>query len=157
MLSFSRKGLLLLFTICSLLLTDCASTSKSSAENDAAAKTFATSETKGIVYLYRPGRAFAGSIQTPIKINGLDAGGAGPGTYFKWELQPGKYTVSSATQGSSAVVELDVEPGKLYFLMQDYKFDVVMGAKVTIENTDAGKGKKAVEKSKLLISPYAGK
>jgi len=154
MLSFSRRGLLLLFTICSLLLTDCASTSKSSTENDAAAKTFATSETKGIVYLYRPGAGFSSAIQTPIKINGADAGGTGPGTYFKWELEPGKYTVSCASTGSSAVVELDVQPGKLYFVKQDYKFDVILGSKVTMQQTSEATGKKAVKKNKLIISTY---
>jgi hypothetical protein len=154
MRSFNKKNLFLSLTLFSQLLTGCASTSKSSSENDTAAKTFATSETKGIVYLYRPGAGFGAALQTPIKINGLDAGGTGPGTYFKWELEPAKYTFSSSTSTSSAVVALDVLPGKLYFIKQDYKFDVIAGAKIIMEEADEAKGKKAVNKSKLLISTY---
>jgi Protein of unknown function (DUF2846) len=153
MFSF-KKSKLLFIAITSLFLTNCASTSKSSGENDATAKTFPVSDTKGVVYLFRPGRAFAGSVQTPIKINGFDAGGTGPGTYFKWELDAGKYVFSCSTEGSSKAVELDVQPGKLYFINQDYRFEAIHGAKVVMAQVDEAKGKSGVGNCKLLISTY---
>jgi Protein of unknown function (DUF2846) len=154
MFSFLKISQLLCLALMPLLLTNCASTSKSSKENDTSAKTYTASDTKGIVYLYRPGRAFAGSIQTPIKVNGLDAGGTGPGTYFKWELDPGKFIFSCSTEGSSAAVELNVQPGKLYFIYQDYRFEVIHGAKVILKEVDESTGKNEVNSSKLLISTY---
>jgi len=149
-----KKGRLLFLAIASLFLANCASTSKSSGDKDADAKTFPVNDTKGVVYLYRPGRAFAGSVQTPIKINGFDAGGTGPGTYFKWELDPGKYVFSCSTEGSSKAVELDLQPGKLYFINQDYRFEVVHGAKVVMAEVKESKGKTDVGSCKLLISTY---
>ncbi len=131
----------------------CASSSKASAEKSDEAKRFIAPPDRGVVYLYRPGRLYASAIQYQVKINGLDAGGSGPGTFFRWELKPGKYTLSSATSESSAVAEVDVEAGKLYF----FKQGVGMGftdARVKINQVDEGTGKKAVLNSKLLVSSY---
>ena len=146
---FRVSGLLLLI----ILISGCASTSKSSAEKDQAAKEFNSSDDKGHVYLYRPGRAVGAGAQTQIKINGQDAGGTGPGTYFKWDLDPGTYTFSCSTSESSAAVELDVKPGKLYFVRQDNRMGLNDG-RVTLKEVDEKTGKEAVKKCKLLVSSY---
>ncbi len=137
----------------SFLLYDCASTSKSTSEKDQAAKEFKTDSDKGTVYLYRPGRAVGAAKQTQIKVNGNNAGGTGPGTFFKWELDPGNYVFSCFTSESSAAVELDVKPNKVYFLRQDTRLGVSDG-RVTLKEVDEATGKEAIKKSKLLISTY---
>lgn len=134
-------------------LLNCASTSKATSDSDEAAKEFNTNPDKGVIYLYRPGRMVGAAGQTQIKINGQDAGGSGPSTYFQWELEPGTYTFSCFTAESSAVVELDVEPNRLYFLRQDTRIGLGNG-RVTLKEVDESTGKKAVKGYKLLISTY---
>ncbi len=136
--------------------TSCASTSKAPEIKSNEAKEFKTVHDKGVVYLYRPGRAVGAATQTQIKVNGSDAGGTGPGTFFKWELEPDTYTFSCYTPESSAVVELDVKPGKQYFLRQDTRLGVGSG-RVTLKEVDEKTGKEAVKGYKLLHSTYRQK
>jgi len=144
---------LMLMAIAIPLLNHCASSSKASAEKSNEAKQFIAPEGKGVVYLYRPGRLYASAIQYQVKINGKDAGGSGPGTFFRWELMPGRYTLSSATSESSAVAEVNVEAGKLYFFKQGVGVGLT-DARVRIDQVDEATGKKAVQSSKLLVSSY---
>ncbi len=139
--------------VLSFILTDCASTSKSTSDKDQTAKEFKKSSDKGTVYLYRPGRAVGAAGQTPVQVNGLDAGGTGPGTFFKWDLEPGTYVFSSATSESSAAVELDVRANELYFIRLDPRIGVSAG-RVTMKEVDESTGKQAVKKCKLIISTY---
>ena len=150
-----RTGIILGLSIALLLFlfTGCASTSKSTGEKDQAAKEFNTNIDKGTIYLYRPGRAVGAAVQTQIKINGIDAGGTGPGTFFKWDLDTGTYVFSCFTSESSAAVELEVKPNELYFLRQDTRIDISDG-RGTLKEVDESTGKAAVKKCKLLISTY---
>ena len=149
----TRIILSLLMALLIFLFTNCASTAKSSSEKDQEAKEFITNSDKGIIYLYRPGRAVGAAVQTQIKINGLDAGGTGPSTYFKWDLDPGTYVFSCYTSESSAAVELEVKANELYFLRQDTRIGLSSG-RVTLKEVDESTGTEAVKKYKLLISTY---
>ena len=135
------------------LFIACAGASKATQEKSDSAKEFAMPDGKGVVYLYRPGRAVGAASQTQIKVNGLDAGGTGPGTFFRWELTPDTYTFSCFTTESSAVVELDVKANKQYFLRQDTRLGVANG-RVTLKEESESTGMKGVGSSKLLISTY---
>lgn len=136
-----------------LFASSCASTSKASAERSAEAKQFEKPSDKGVVYLYRTGRAVgaAGSIQ--VKINGIDAGGTGPGTFFRWELSPGSYAFLSSTSESSAVVEVDVKANEHYFIRQDARLGINSG-RVTMVIQDESTGMSAVKNCQLLVSAY---
>jgi Protein of unknown function (DUF2846) len=147
----NRKALFCL-AVSAILLSGCATSTKATVENDISAKSFTPNETKSIVYLYRPGKAFAGAVLAPIQINGGDAGAMGPGGFFKWELEPNTYTFSTIIEGSSAVVKLDAKAGQLYFLKMDYNFNVIHGAKCNLDIVDDSEGKKGVERTNLLIS-----
>jgi Protein of unknown function (DUF2846) len=136
-----------------VVLAGCASTSKATVDKSDAAKSFDKSSESGIVYLYRPGRAVGAATQTQIKINGQDAGGTGPGTFFKWELPTGNYKFSCSSVESSAVVEVNVEAGEHYFLRQDERLGI-NGGRVTLKTVDEKTGMEAVKKYKLLISTY---
>ena len=136
-----------------LFYTSCASTSKAPESMSAQAKEFKAPEGKGTVYLYRTGRAVGAAGQLMVKVNQLDAGGTGPGTFFKWDLTPGVYTFMSSTGESSAVVQLDVKPGMVYYIRQDARMGLDTG-RVSMKEVDASKGQKEVAKCKLLVSSY---
>ncbi len=134
-------------------VSGCASTSKAPASKSDDAKAFNKVTEKGVVYLFRPGRAVGAAKQTQIKVNGMDAGGTGPGTFFKWELKPGPYTFSCFTSESSAILELDVKAGEQYFLRQDTRLGV-SGGRVTLKQVNESTGMQEIKKFKLLQSTY---
>ncbi len=146
---------LLLLLLALPVLTQCARTSKASKEESAAAKSFeATEDGRGTVYLYRRGRAIGAATSTQIKVNQLDAGGTGPGTFFKWSLKPGTYTFLEKTAESTATIQLDVEAGRVYFVEQIEKLGLQRGGRVKIKIVDEATGKRAVKGLKLLVSAY---
>lgn len=136
-----------------LLVSSCASTSKASEDRSQAAKEFEKHPEKGVVYLYRPGRAVGAAASTQIKINGIDAGGTGPGTFFRWELNPDTYAFSAFTVESSTVIEVDVKAGEHYFIRQDERIGLNSG-RVTMVEQDEATGMAGVQNCKLLVSAY---
>ena len=134
-------------------LSSCASTSKAPVEKSNEAKSFSAPEGKGSVYLYRTGRVVGAAGQLNVKVNGKDAGGTGPGTFFKWDLQPGVYTFFSSTAESSATEQIEVKAGEVYYLRQDARVGINNG-RVTIKKVSDQKGMQEVQGCKLLISAY---
>jgi len=149
------KSLLWLIPIIGLafFFTACASTSKATESKSDEAKTFTPPEGKGSVYLYRTGRAVGAAGQLSVKVNSIDAGGTGPGTFFKWDLKPGTYTFYSATGESSAIIQLDVKAGNVYYLRQDARMGLNV-ARVTMKKVDSKQGQSEVKSCKLLVSSY---
>lgn len=141
------------FLVVSIMANSCASTSKATEEKSTAAKQFETNPEKGVVYLYRAGRALGAAVTTQIKINGIDAGGTGPGTFFRWELIPGTYAFSAFTTESSAVIELDVQADEHYFIRQDERLGLTSG-RVTLLLQDEATGIAGVNNCKLLVSAF---
>ena len=135
------------------IATSCASTSTATEDKSNEAKSYKAPEGKGTVYLYRTGRAVGAAGQLIVKVNSTHAGGTGPGTFFKWDLKPGSYTFASATSESSAVIQLDVKAGMVYFIRQDARFGLNNG-RVTMKEVDKEKGMAEVKKCKLLVSSY---
>jgi uncharacterized protein DUF2846 len=144
---------LLLLFISSSLFIGCASVSKAPAEKSDAAKSFEALADRGTVYLYRTGRAVGAAGQLSVKINGQDAGGTGPGSFFKWDFKPGVYTFLSSTPESSATEQIDVKAGEVYFIRQDARLGVGNG-RVTMKKVDDQKGQQEVKGCKLLVSSY---
>ena len=136
-----------------LFLVGCASTSNATDEASAKAKEYTKVSDKGVVYLYRPNRMFAAALSTNIKINGLDAGGTGPGTFFRWELKPGTYSFAAFSAESSAVIELDVKENEHYFIRQDERLGL-NGNRPTLTNIEEEQAQKEMTKLKLLLSAY---
>ena len=138
----------------SIFLFSCASVPKASESADLEAKNFTPLTDKGSVFLYRTGRALGAALQYQVKVNGIDAGGTGPGTYFRWDLKPGNYSISSSTTESSATVQVKVETGKLYFYEQYNKLGLTQGGRIFINEVDEETGKAVVTGLKLLVSAY---
>lgn len=138
----------------SMMITfSCASTSKATEDKSDAAKSFEKVADKGVVYLYRPGRFVGAAASSQIKINGTDAGGTGPGTFFRWELTPGTYAFSAFTKESSKVIEVDVIAGEHYFIRQDERMGLSSG-RVTMVLEDEATGISGVNSCKLLVSAF---
>lgn len=149
-----RQFLLFVLFIGALaLFSACASTSKAPAEKSNAAKTFEAPDGRGSVFLYRTGRMVGAAGQLKVMVNNKDAGGTGPGTFFRWDLKPGTYTFSSSTAESSAVVQVEVRAGEIYFLRQDARLGLDSG-RVTLKEVSDKKGKSEVQNLKLLVSAY---
>ena len=148
-----KKSNLILIVLCFFLASHCASVSTASSDASSEAKSYVAPEGKGTIYIYRTGRMVGAAGQLAVKVNGMDAGGTGPGTFFKWDLEPGKYTFLSSTSESSATIQIDVKAGKLYFIRQDARMGLNSG-RVTMKEVDASKGKQEIEGLKLLISSY---
>ena len=149
-----KHFLLLILAVSAMIFSNsCASTSKASEDQSAQAKQFEKPADKGVVYLYRTGRAVgaAGSIQ--VRVNGIEAGGTGPGTFFRWELPPGTHTFLSSTSESSAVVEVDVKANEHYFIRQDARLGINSG-RVTMVIQDESTGMTDVKNCQLLVSAY---
>lgn len=142
-----------LISVAVFFLSSCASTSGASSEKSEAAKGFDIPQDKGVVYVYRTGRMVGAMGSTQIKVNGQNAGGTSPNSFFRWELKPGTYVFSAATTESSAAVEVDVKPGNHYFIMQSDHMGVSSG-RVSMKLMDDPTGMKAVKSGKLLVSTY---
>ena len=150
-----KKQTLWIVTMLTVVLfgTGCASTSKAPESKNSEAKTFVAPDDRGSVFLYRTGRAVGAAAQIMVKVNSLDAGGTGPGTFFRWDLNPGTYTFSSSTGESSAVVQLEVKAGQLYFIRQDARMGIESG-RVTMKEVNENQGKSEVNSCKLLVSSF---
>lgn len=150
------KNLIILSTsllIMAFFLANCAGTSKAPESKSAEAKSFEAPSDRGSVYLYRTGRMVGAAGQLMVKVNNMDAGGTGPGTFFKWNLKPGTYTFASATGESSAVIQVEVKAGEMYFIRQDARLGIESG-RVTMKEVSDSKGKKEIASLKLLVSSY---
>lgn len=138
----------------SLLALGCASVSTAPEGASTDAKNFTAPDDRGSVFLYRQGRAVGAALQYQVKVNGMDAGGTGPGTFFRWDLKPGSYTLASSTTESSATVQVEVEAGKLYFYEQVGRLGLKEGGRIFINAVDESTGKQAVSGLQLLVSAY---
>lgn len=149
MKSFASISIIFLTSI----LASCANVSNAPEELSREAKGFETLEDRGSVYLYRTGRAVGAAVQLMVKVNGNDAGGTGPSSFFKWDLTPGLYTFMSSTAESSASIQLDVKAGENYFIRQDARLGLSAG-RVTMKSVDKNQGMKEVKSCKLLVSGF---
>lgn len=144
---------LILVSLFMLQLISCANVSKAPEQQNAEAMEFQAPEGKGTVYLYRTSRAVGAAGQLLVKVNGNDAGGTGPGSFFKWDVSPALYTFLSSTAESSATVQVDVNAGEVYFIRQDARLGLSAG-RVTMKQVDSTQGMREVKNCKLLVSSF---
>lgn len=148
-----RIAVVALILVAIVGLVGCAKTSKAPSERSEAAKSFEPVADAGVVYVYRRGRAVGAAGAFQIQVNGKEAGGTGPGTFFRWELKPGSYVISASSGESSAAAELKVEAGKLYFVEQNQRMGL-SASRLHLDVRDEATGMKEVQGLKLLISTY---
>lgn len=110
-------------------------------------------EERATVYLYRIDPATGATGQLGVRVNGMDAGGTTPNTFFKWELKPGTYTFMTYTKKASVSMEVKVKAGRFYFIRQEARMGINEG-KVSMRQVSESKGNGEVVQCKLLVSSY---
>ncbi len=100
-----------------MLLTACALGPAAKPEDDAKARLLQPVPDKAVIYLIRDrGDLYTANVK--LTVDGKDMGESWPGTYFRWELPPGKHTIISYTQPPAALT-IDTAPGGVYHVWQD--------------------------------------
>lgn len=149
---WNHKLSLLLF-ILMLFFSGCSKSVKTPVSAGYDAKQFVSPEGKGVVYLYRGVKALLPEEQFVVRINDREVGKSGPGTYFRWELKPGTYSISSSAKESSDVVKIEVAAGRFYFFKQIVRMGLAKGGRIFIEEMDMAEAKKEIGGLKQLTSP----
>ena len=108
---------LLILALAILLLPACTLGPRAPAEKDAEARLFRPVPDKSVIYLLREyGDIY--TLEVKVGLDGEDVGSTWPGTYHRWEVEPGEHTIVSYT-GPPATLALQAEPGGIYYVWQD--------------------------------------
>jgi hypothetical protein len=129
---------------CAALLTGCATVKMSSVAMDTQAKTFSVKPGKANIYFYRDWW-FSGIELHGVELDGKPMGETTRMTYFMFEVEPGKHTLVSIPMNDPPL-ELEVKPGKNYFVQQLF---FPMG-RTGLAVNDEEEGKVSVLKCQLL-------
>jgi hypothetical protein len=100
-----------------LLLAACALGHRSTPQADADARLYRAVPDKAVVYLIRDwGYLFAAEVK--VTVDGKEIGETYPGSYFRWELPPGRHVIASLTD-PPATLSITTAPGGIYYVWQD--------------------------------------
>jgi len=95
----------LLILALATLLPACALGPRAPAEKDAEARLFRPVSDKAVIYLLREyGDIY--TLEVKVGLDGKDVGSTWPGTYHRWEIEPGEHTIT-ASAGVGAVPNTD--------------------------------------------------
>jgi len=97
-----------------LLLAGCAPLPPT--PQDLQAKRFETLPDKGVIYVVRPLPDFAND-PTPVTLGDHAQITTYPGTYYRWEVEPGVHRIEGFG-GDSGRIAVRAEAGRLYFVEQ---------------------------------------
>lgn len=127
-------------------LVGCASVPMGDKKQDTYLKNFSSVPDKAGLYVYR-NESFGGAVKMDVEVDGKPIGVTAAKTYLFKELMPGKHTVASRAENSDSI-ELDVQPGKLYYIWQEVKMGVLY-ARTKLHLVDEVVGQKGVNETKL--------
>jgi len=143
------KIIFILLSTVNLFLVGCASTIKASATEDLAAKSFQIVKDKAVLYIYR-NENYGGLLGMPVKINEQDIGETGAKTFFRLNLAPGLYVVTSEAENISEI-PLTLIEGRNYYLWQEVRMGI-WKARTSLHQVDEKTGMTGVLES-MLLSP----
>ncbi len=141
--------LIVVVFILAALLQGCASAPMASAEKDTAAKSFDVPSNKSNLYVYR-NENFGAALSMDVYINNQLIGQTAAKTYFKLELDPGKYQVKSKAENES-ILDVILRAGENFYIWQEVKMGIITG-RTKLSNVDVNTGKSGVLESKLIAS-----
>jgi hypothetical protein len=142
----TRNSGIIVLVAALLALTGCASVPMASAEQDQAGKTFVAQAGKARIYLYR-NENFGAALKMPVSFDGKTVGQTAAKTYFFWDVDPGKHTLSSLTENTSSI-EVSAQADNVYYVWQDVKMGA-FAARSELQIVDEATGKKGVQECKL--------
>lgn len=140
---------ILLAVIVAAGFAGCASVPMGDAKQDAALKTFSTTQEKSGVYIYR-NESFGGAIKMDVELDGQSIGQTGANTYLYKEVAAGKHTIRSKAENTDSI-EIDAKPGKLSYIWQEVKMGVFY-ARSKLHLVDEAEGQKGVLETKLAVT-----
>ena len=127
-------------------LCGCASVPMAPIAADNQAKQFQPVPDKGVLYIYRS-ESFGGAVKMDVMVDSALIGDTAAETYFRMELPPGKHTIVSKAENTDEV-DIDVQPGQLYFVWQEVKMGILY-ARNKLHIVQAGEGEAGVRECKL--------
>jgi hypothetical protein len=140
-----------LFLISFLFLVGCAAPLKAPPEKDSAAKSFVPLRNKSSLYVFR-NENYGGAVGMPISINGTGIGETAAKTFFRLDLEPGYYLVTSSAENTSELALTLIE-GRNHFVWQEVRMGV-WKARTALSQVDEKKGRDGVLES-VLLTPSA--
>jgi hypothetical protein len=97
---------------------------------------------KARIYVIRPA-TMGGAVSMSVRDGERAIGDTGPSSFLCWEREPGMATIVSKAE-NEAKVDLTVESGKTYYLLQSVKMGMMM-ARCSLEVIDETRGKQLLK------------
>jgi hypothetical protein len=137
-----------------LLLTGCASAPAKPSSQNASANLFLPPSNRALIFIYRNGNEGIRETVMPqlvtVSVNGFTLGQTADKTYFRLNVKPGTYTITSLAE-NVAKLNLTVEAGKIYYVQQEIS-SWSLSPKSVLQQVDENKGHAAVFGSKIIAS-----
>lgn len=146
-----KKFFTTLFIWSLIFLVGCAAPMKAPPEKDASAKSFIPVKDKSSLYVFR-NENFGGAVGMPVSINGTGIGETGAKTFFRLDLEPGYYLLTSAAENTSELVLTLIE-GRNHFVWQEVRMGI-WKARTSLSQVDEKTGRDGVLES-VLLTPSA--
>lgn len=120
---------------------------------DIQARKFEAVPGKAVIYVVRAYPDHS-DIQAPINVGDKLRVNTYPGTYYRWEAEPGKHRIAGAFFDNGAI-EIATEPGRIYFVLQRVTM-MLMGESPlsSFQLVSEPAGRAAVMRS-VMVSPGA--
>jgi len=105
---------------------------------------------KAVIYLLRKIEFKGSALLIPVSLNKVTKGALGHKTYFRWLVEPGKYTITSE-MAEGAEIHIAVRDGKNYFIQIATTFGFPQpGSEFTLMSNE--EGRKNIKRSRLVSS-----
>lgn len=130
-----------------LVFAGCASTPKGDPMVDSKAKNFRTNPNGAYLYVYR-NETMGFLYKMDVIVDNQLLGSNGAKNYMWIDLQPGLHKISSVAENTS-VVEINVKPGKNYYVWQEVKMGI-MSARTNVQQVDEATGQAGVNECSLI-------
>lgn len=135
-----------------LLLAGCASVPMASTDRDAQAKKFSTLPGKASLYIFRD-ETMGAAVPLTVSVNSKTLGQTAAMTYFRLDVSPGTYTITSHAEDVSTL-NVDLSAGNSCFVWQEIKMGM-FSARSKLQQVDEKRGHAGVMSSKMIAASVA--
>lgn len=133
-------------------LAGCASVPMASKDRDAQAKSFSTLPGKASLYIFRD-ETMGAAVPLTLSVNSKTLGQTAAMTYFKLDVPPGRYAITSLAEDVSTL-NVDLSAGNTCFVWQEIKMGM-FSARSKLQQVDEQRGRAGVMSSKLIAASVA--
>ena len=135
-----------------LLLAGCASVPMAPVDRDAEAKKFGTLPGKASLYIFRD-ETMGAAVPLTVSVNSKTLGQTAAMTYFRLDVSPGTYKISSLAEDVSTL-SVDLSAGNRCFIWQEIKMGM-FSARSKLQQVDEQRGRAGVMSSKMIAAAVA--